>query len=176
MKRQTISKSIRMSTIGDGLVEIERFKKSSKTFFIKNTSKFIHYPLFFNSISDKIISKLKISCIQTSIKFNLHVDSVYERVISNETQNVAFKTKNMLAWNSSNFTSLLNNMFSKILEEESEYIAKGSGWSLVSIDGLQLRINDVNPLRGSTYIDLPTYIKNKKAVINVQNNDKTVLM
>lgn len=54
-------------------------------------------------------------------------------------------------------------MFNKILEEESEYIAKGSGWSLVSIDGLQLRINDVNPLKGSTYIDLPLYIKNKKA-------------
>jgi len=41
----------------------------------------------------------------------------------------------------------------------------------VSIDGLQLRINNVNPLRGSTYIDLPTFIKNKKAVINVKNND-----
>ena len=82
----------------------------------------------------------------------------------------------MLACNSSNFTSLLNNMFSKILEEESEYIAKGSGWSLVSIDGLQLRINDVNPLRGSSYIDLPTYIKNKKAVINVQNNDNKCFM
>jgi hypothetical protein len=40
-------------------------------------------------------------------------------------------------------------MLNKILEKESEYIAKGSGWSLVSIDGLQLRINYVNPLRGS---------------------------
>jgi hypothetical protein len=62
-------------------------------------------------------------------------------------------------------------MFSKILEEESEYIAKGSGWSLVSVDGLKLRINNINPLRGSLYIDLPTFIKNKKALINVKNND-----
>jgi hypothetical protein len=128
MKRRMISKSIRMNTIGDGLVEIERFKKTSKTFFIKNTSKFISYPLFFSSISDKIISKLKYSCIQTSIKFNIHVDSVYERTLSNEIQNVAFKTKNMIGCNSSNFVSLLDGMFSKILEEESEYIAKGSGF------------------------------------------------
>ena len=77
----------------------------------------------------------------------------------------------MLACNSSNFTKLLDSMFNKILEEESEYIAKGSGWSLVSIDGLQLRINNVNPLKGSSYIDLPKIIKNKKAVINVKNND-----
>jgi hypothetical protein len=47
MKRRMISKSIHMNTIGDGLVEIERFKKTSKTFFIKNTSKFINYSLFF---------------------------------------------------------------------------------------------------------------------------------
>jgi hypothetical protein len=53
----------------------------------------------------------------------------------------------MLGCNSSNFVSLLDGMFSKILEEESEYIAKGSGWSLVPIDGLQLRINYVNLLR-----------------------------
>ena len=171
MKQQRISKSIRMNTIGDGLVEIERFKNTSKTFFIKNKSKFTHYPLFFNSISNKIISKLKYSCVQTSIKFNLHVDSVYERTLSDEIKNVAFKTKNMLPCNSSNFTKLLDSMFNKILEEESEYIAKGSGWSLVSIDGLQLRINNVNPLKGSSYIDLPKIIKNKKAVINVKNND-----
>jgi hypothetical protein len=122
MKWRMISKSIRMNTIGDGLEEIERFKKTSKTFFIKNKSKFINYPLFFSSISDKIISKLKYSCIQTSIKFNIHVDSVYERTLSNETQSVVFKTKNKLGCNSSNFMSLLDSMFRKILEEESEYM------------------------------------------------------
>ncbi|XP_025191567.1 uncharacterized protein LOC112591846 [Melanaphis sacchari] len=59
----------------------------------------------------------------------------------------------------------------KILTEESEFIAKGSGWSLVSIDGLQLRINLVNPLKGSSYIDLPLFIKEKKAIVNVKNKD-----
>jgi hypothetical protein len=42
-------------------------------------------------------------------------------------------------------------MYSKILKEESEFIAKGSGWNLNRIDGLQLRINIVNPLRGLGY-------------------------
>lgn len=165
-----------MNVIGNGLVEIERFKKSSQTFFIKNNSKFIHYPLFFSSILDQLIFKLKHSSLQTSIKFNLHVDCVYEQIITHEIQNVAFKTQNILGCNSSNFKKLLNNMFNKILEEECEFIAKGSGWSLVSIDGLQLRINKVNPLRGSTYIELPKFIQNKKAVINIKNTDDKCFM
>ncbi|KAE9521800.1 hypothetical protein AGLY_017801, partial [Aphis glycines] len=76
------------------------------------------------------------------------------------------------ACNSSDFASLLNTKFDKILAEESEFIAKGSGWTLVSIDGLQLRINLVNPLKGGAYLDLPKFIREKKAIINVKNKDK----
>uniref|UniRef100_A0A2S2R9P8 DNA-directed DNA polymerase n=1 Tax=Sipha flava TaxID=143950 RepID=A0A2S2R9P8_9HEMI len=84
---------------------------------------------------------------------------------------MAFKTSNVFVHLHSNFSVLLSHMFNKILKEESEFIAKGSGWNLNRIDGLQLRINIVNPLRGLSYIPLPKYIKNKKAIINVQNID-----
>ncbi|KAE9522211.1 hypothetical protein AGLY_017393 [Aphis glycines] len=78
---------------------------------------------------------------------------------------MSFKTTNVLACKSSNFNSLLNKMFNKLLSEEEQFISKESGWSLKSIDCIQLRINKVNPLKGgSTYLDLPT-------VINVKNND-----
>ncbi|KAE9525805.1 hypothetical protein AGLY_014031 [Aphis glycines] len=76
------------------------------------------------------------------------------------------------ACNSSDFASLLNTKFDKILAEESEFIAKGSGWTLVSIDGLQFRINLVNPLKGGAYLDLPKFIREKKAIIDVKNKDK----
>lgn len=171
MKRKTVTKWQRMQTTDTGLVEIERFKKCSKTFVIKNMLAFIDYNQFFRYTLDKIILKLKQSCSQTSIKFNLHVDSVYEKKVTQEKQDMSFKTHNILACHSSDFNQLLDKMFNKILEEESEFITKGSGWSLVSIDGLQLRINIVNPLKGGTYLDLPKYIKDKKAVINVKNND-----
>lgn len=162
MKRKVITKYQRMNTSGTGMIEIERFKKCSKTFIIKNSKKYTDYKSFFSYISDKLISKLKKSCLNTSIKFNIHVDTVYERPVTHDIQDMAFKTSNILACSSSDFTILLNRMFNKILTEESEFIAKGSGWSLVSIDGLQLRINLVNPLKGSSYIDLPIFIKKKK--------------
>ncbi|KAE9544290.1 hypothetical protein AGLY_001469 [Aphis glycines] len=172
MNRNIITKKQRMNTIGSGLIEIERFRKGSKTFIIKNCENYIDYRLFFNYISHGLILKLKQSCIKTSIKFNLHVDATYIRPITHDKQDVAFKTSNVLACNSSDFASLLNTKFDKILAEESEFIAKGSGWTLVSIDGLQLRINLVNPLKGGAYLDLPKFIREKKAIINVKNKDK----
>ncbi|KAE9536141.1 hypothetical protein AGLY_007364 [Aphis glycines] len=172
INRNIITKKQRMNTIGSGLIEIERFRKGSKTFIIKNCENYIDYRLFFNYISHGLILKLKQSCIKTSIKFNLHVDATYIRPITHDKQDVAFKTSNVLACNSSDFASLLNTKFDKILAEESEFIAKGSGWTLVSIDGLQLRINLVNPLKGGAYLDLPKFIREKKAIINVKNKDK----
>ncbi|KAE9529152.1 hypothetical protein AGLY_011948 [Aphis glycines] len=153
MKRKVIRKYQRMNTTGTGLIEIERFKKCSKTFVIKNNKKYTDYNLFFSYILDKLVSKLKKLSLNTSIKFNINVDTVYERSVTHDIQNMAFKTSNILACNSSDFTSLLK----KILTKESEFIAKGSGWSLVSIDGLQLRTNLVNPLKGT--------------IINVRNED-----
>ncbi|KAE9525838.1 hypothetical protein AGLY_014064 [Aphis glycines] len=172
MNRNIITKKQRMNTIGSGLIEIERFRKGSKTFIIKNCENYIDYRLFFNYISHGLILKLKQSCIKTSIKFNLHVDATYIRPITHDKQDVAFKTSNVLACNSSDFASLLNTKFDKILAEESEFIAKGSGWTLVSIDGLQFRINLVNPLKGGAYLDLPKFIREKKAIIDVKNKDK----
>jgi len=138
MKRKTVTKCQQMSFTDTGLFEIERFKKCSKTFVIKNTLQIIDYTLFFDYTLDKLISKMKQSCIQTSIKFNLHVDSVYERLITKEVQNVAFKTSNILACNSSDFNKLLNGMFNKILREETEFLLKGSGWSIKTIHSLLL--------------------------------------
>jgi putative component of membrane protein insertase Oxa1/YidC/SpoIIIJ protein YidD len=36
---------------------------------------------------------------------------------------------------------------------------------------MELRISKCNPLRGSSYIPLPKVLANKKAIINVQNED-----
>ena len=50
--------------------------------------------------------------------------------------------------------------------------ADGSGWCFHSVVQLELHIVDYQPLRGGSYIDLPQYIKNKQAVINMKNKDE----
>lgn len=165
MKRNTITKRRRMESAAEGeLVEIERFKSCSRTFIVKNKEEIIDYHVFFSYVSEMLISKLTQSSQQSTIKFNLHVDSTYEQLLTNEVQDMSFKTTNVLACKSSNFNSLLNKMFNKLLSEEEQFISKKSGWSLKSIDCIQLRINKVNPLKGgSTYLDLPSHIKKKSS-------------
>ena len=51
-----------------------------------------------------------------------------------------------------------------------EFQETESGWSLKSILNLVVNIYKFNPMRGSSYIDLPPFIKNK-VCINVENKD-----
>ncbi|XP_046684921.1 uncharacterized protein LOC124370678, partial [Homalodisca vitripennis] len=60
-------------------------------------------------------------------------------------------------------------MISKICTEENEYLGKGSGWTLRSLDGILLRFSKYRPLGGSSYIPLPHCIENKKAIIEIKN-------
>lgn len=64
-----------------------------------------------------------------------------------------------------------NILFDSINNNFDRFIARGSDWNLVSIDYLIIKVVKYKPFKGSSYIDLPTHIKNKKCCINVQNND-----
>ncbi|XP_043469797.1 uncharacterized protein LOC122503358 [Leptopilina heterotoma] len=73
-------------------------------------------------------------------------------------------------------TTLLDDWFNEnikqpILRSVEEFHAKGSNWNLQSIIRLEVNVNKYNPMRASSYIDLPSQIKRKKACINVQNKD-----
>ena len=49
--------------------------------------------------------------------------------------------------------------------------AEGSGWVLESIIDIKLHTANWDPLNAGSYIELPTYLKNKKAIINMKNQD-----
>ena len=51
------------------------------------------------------------------------------------------------------------------------YIENGSNYQLFSIGSMYCNIDKYQPLRGSSYIDLPSFIKNKQCCIKVKNND-----
>ena len=62
-------------------------------------------------------------------------------------------------------------MKDKMLESLAKYQKEGSGWQLYSIKGLDISVVKFNPLDGSGYSKLPKPILDKKAVINMKNND-----
>ena len=47
----------------------------------------------------------------------------------------------------------------------------GSGWYFKEVLRLEVHTVEYNPIKGSSYIDLPEWIKNKKAIINIKNRD-----
>ena len=68
---------------------------------------------------------------------------------------------------------IYNEMVEEI-EEEIQKVqdAEGSGWVFVKVEKLVLHTTRWEPLNGSSYIDLPEVLKNKKAIINMKNQDE----
>ena len=55
------------------------------------------------------------------------------------------------------------------------YTNEGSGWVVNRLTKLGLDVARYQPLRGGSYLPLPTAFKNKKTIINVKNKDDDCL-
>ena len=67
-------------------------------------------------------------------------------------------------------------IYQEMIDEIEEEIQKveqteGSGWIFVEVENATLHISIWNPLNAGSYIDLPKELKNKKAIINMKNED-----
>lgn len=78
------------------------------------------------------------------------------KIIDCSTKNSKFYTKNIQK---------------TIMSQLSEADLQGSGWSLHEIKALIINNNKHQVFSGATHIDLPKFITNKKAVINIKNDD-----
>lgn len=88
-----------------------------------------------------------------------------------EELETAIKTKNIIAVEETNLEDVLNKAFIKLQEELEETQLKKSNWSLFGVDGARLKIDKYKPLKGSSYIPLPSNVARKRACINVKSND-----
>ena len=59
------------------------------------------------------------------------------------------------------------------IEEEVQKVehAEGSGWVFVEVENLTLHTDIWDPIKASSYIDLPKELKNKNAIINMKNEN-----
>ena len=64
------------------------------------------------------------------------------------------------------------------IEEEIQKVeqAEGSGWIFLEVENLTLYTDIWDPINGSSYIDLPKELKNRKAIINMKNEDDKCFM
>ena len=70
----------------------------------------------------------------------------------------------------------VDEVYNEIVDEIEQSIqrvenAQGSGWVFLKIKNLTLHTAKWDPLNAGSYIDLPENLKNKKAIINMKNQD-----
>ena len=81
----------------------------------------------------------------------------------------AFNSKMMEIFQGSNIDEILEKMFAYIKTQTENPALPKSGFTLDSIMHLDISFHELQLTRGSSYIELPAWIANKKAVINPQN-------
>jgi len=121
----------------------------------------------------EMIELLKTHIQHNAIKFNLKLEATYNRPnVPDSTENRAFKTSALEIFPDSDITEIIERAYIKLLNEKDEYSGRGSGFNIVSIDGLLLTVYKYTPMSGSSYIELPAFIEKKRGTINPQNNDE----
>jgi len=73
----------------------------------------------------------------------------------------------------------LNHVFNQFVDEVRGEIEawseRGSGWVVDTILEAIINVAQYQPLKGGSYMLLPEKLKNKKAIINIQNRDNQCL-
>ena len=121
-----------------------------------------------NSITG-ILRRNKQTKVELVFKCNLERDVLD---FGTEVRPFRFASRKELNLQSTDEDELYDNMLYRIEEEiQNCENAEGTGWRLHSVICLELHTVEYQPLRGSSYIELPRFIRDKKAVINMKNED-----
>ena len=83
-----------------------------------------------------------------------------------------FNSKPQTIINDTEIAEALQISQQQILNLAAQWVSEGSGWMIKSVDNHYLNIANYKPIKGSSYIQLPTELRNSaKGLINIKNED-----
>lgn len=132
---------------------------------------------FLDSVKSECISEIESFMLEgcKSFKLNMELFAYYIKptVDAEDYSLKSFNTKFEVITPTTDKQELFTRFFQKILKKSEEFQERDSGWAFVKISHLEIKINSYNPYKGgqSTFLDLPSDIKVKRACINIQNKD-----
>ena len=153
--------------------EASAFKKYTTQYVLINTDPSYDPLTFLNDASSSIIN---IFNLNRNIKALLCLHCKMKRTDSQgftAIKRFMFHSKGQkLILESTDLYEIYQEMIDEIEEEiqKVEY-AEGSGWVFVEVENLTLHTVIWDPIKASSYIKLPKELKNKKAIINMKNED-----
>ena len=98
----------------------------------------------------------------------------FEKQLGNETtiKTAYFNSKTKTLINENEINEVLQTSRQELIKAIGQWISEGSGWTIQSVDGHYINLTKYIPLKGSSYIELPTELKNPaKGLINLKNKD-----
>ena len=115
-----------------------------------------------------------------NIKFRLILVGILEKQIYDKKTGISsiltdkgyFNSETLENLRSHEEKKLLEECFKSIMAKIESYSKDGSDWVFKEVDQLEIHTTEHNPTKGSSYIDLPKWIKDKKAIINIKNKDE----
>ena len=114
-----------------------------------------------------------------NIKLNMILVCIMEKqylkqnigIIELEEGKAYFNSFTLTNTKSTNVDKLIKLCYDDIDAHIEAYTEKGSGWYFKEVEKLEIHTTEFNPTKGSSYIHLPDWISNKKAIVNIQNKD-----
>lgn len=82
-----------------------------------------------------------------------------------------FRSETYILLEATDVKELLSKINDTILSNISIYQKNGSGWYFKEVISLEIHTVKYKPMKGSSYIPPPDFIKNKNAIINLKNKD-----
>ena len=87
-------------------------------------------------------------------------------------KNAYFNSKAKTVVNENDLNEVLQTSKQEILNKSAQWISEDSGWTIKSIDNQYINIVKYQPLKGSSYIQLPSELRDSvKGLINLQHKD-----
>lgn len=149
----------------------EIFDKAIQIGMIKNFGH-ISVENFLDDCREKFVSKIR--QLNKALKIYTVFNGEFELVKSDQVirEIKVFNTKSFTVFPSSDLEKLFNdNVIDNLKTDVEEFEERDSGWTLKSINFLNVHIHKYNPLRAGTYIQLPSEYRYKNACINVKSTD-----
>ena len=132
-----------------------------------------HAPREFMQMARRDILKLMRENRQTRVRMILNCEMTRKELFSESTQilNTFFHSETVENLEGTNESVIYDRSIQTIEERIQNFNQRGSNWRFESVLSVDIHFTDFQPLRGSTFLPLPSKISTKKAVINMKNDD-----
>ena len=108
------------------------------------------------------------------LKFVETLKVKFKKTVNDKTvyKTAYFNSKPKIIINNTEIPESLQLSKQQILNMIAQWISEGSGWTIESVDNHYLNIVQYQPMKGSSYIELPQELKHhRKGLINMKNED-----